>query len=287
MKTLASIKIKQVLFFLVALIFSCGIQADAKPDLLLAEKYNQGIDLSQYWLSEKYDGVRAYWDGQHLLSRQGNIFHAPNWFTQSLPARTLDGELWIGRGQFSATISTVSKDTPNDKQWQRIRYMIFELPGANGTFTQRIEQINRIVDTANMAHLIAVPQFTIANDPTLLKAKLDEIVAAGGEGLMLHRANALYHGGRSDDLLKVKSYEDAEATVIGYSPGKGKYTGMLGALIVETPDGRRFRIGTGFSDKTRATPPAIGSQITYKYFGKTSKGIPRFASYLRPYKTQP
>jgi DNA ligase-1 len=279
-------KIRHLFIAVISLAFSMAVWADAKPNLLLAEKYAQNIDLSQYWLSEKYDGVRAYWDGEKLRSRQGNVFHAPTWFTDGLPTQALDGELWIGRGKFSATISAVSKNKPIDKQWRRVHYMIFELPNAKGTFTQRIEQIKRLVEQASLSHLKAVPQFRIINNPDVLQTRLDEMVAKGGEGLMLHRADALYHGGRSDDLLKVKSYEDAEALVIGHLPGKGKYTDMLGALVVETPQGLRFRIGTGFSDKERADPPTIGSHITYKYFGKTSKGTPRFASFLRLYMHQ-
>lgn len=279
-------KIFKLLVTVFVLIFSTPVWADAKPHLLLAEKYTQGIDLSQYWLSEKYDGVRAFWDGENLLSRQGNIFHAPGWFTKGLPAQLLDGELWIGRGAFSATISAVSKDQPIDKEWRRVHYMIFELPNAKGTFTQRIEQIKKVVEQAGLAHLKAVPQLRIINDPEVLQTQLQEIVAKGGEGLMLHRADAMYHGGRSNDLLKVKRYEDAKALVVGHLPGKGKYTGMLGALIVETPEGIRFRIGTGFSDKERADPPVIGSQIAYKFLGKTHKGIPRFASFSRVYRTE-
>lgn len=267
----------------ISLVFSMTAWADAKPNLLLAEKYTQDIDLSQYWLSEKYDGVRAYWNGEKLLSRQGNEFHAPIWFTEDLPDQALDGELWIGRGKFSATLSAVSKDQPIDQEWRRVHYMIFELPNGKGTFTQRVEEIKQVIEHAGLAHLWAVPQLRIINDHELLQTRLDEMVAMGGEGLMLHRADALYHGGRSDDLLKVKSYADAEAIVIGHLPGKGKYSGMLGALIVETPQGLRFRIGSGFSDQERADPPAVGSQITYKYFGKTSKGTPRFASFLRAY----
>ena len=259
--------------------------AEKVPGLLLAEKYRPGTDLSQYWVSEKLDGVRAYWDGQHLISRQGNEFHAPEWFTKKLPDRLLDGELWIGRGKFSKTISTVSKDTPIGAEWRKIRYMIFELPNEKGTFTERVAKINSIVNAAALPHLRAVQHYKIENKPELLQAKLEEIITSGGEGLMLHRADALYHSGRSNDLLKVKSYEDAEALVIRHLPGKGKYTGMLGALLVETPQGIRFRIGTGFSDKERANPPPVDSYITYKFFGRTSKGIPRFASYMHQYST--
>jgi DNA ligase-1 len=98
---------------------------------------------------------------------------------------------------------------------------------------------------------------------------------------MLHRADALYVTGRNDALLKLKLLDDAEATVIAHVEGKGKYTGKMGALQVETADGKRFQIGTGFSDAQRASPPAIGTLVTYTHRGLTKNGLPRFASYLR------
>jgi DNA ligase-1 len=98
---------------------------------------------------------------------------------------------------------------------------------------------------------------------------------------MLHRDDALYRAERTDDLLKLKPHEDAEAQVLEHLPGTGKYAGILGSLLVETEDGVRFRIGTGLSDEQRRNPPPIGSVITFKYHGKTRRGIPRFASFLR------
>ncbi len=267
--------------------FSPSVRAEMASDLLLAKKYTGDIDLSEYWLSEKYDGVRAYWDGSRLYSRQGNPFHVPDWFTKGFPDRPLDGELWIGRGEFQETISTVSKDQPIDAQWRRVKYLIFELPEAQGDFSKRITAIKNIIASAAVPHLQAVEQIRIANQPEALQDRLDAVVSQGGEGLMLHRAKAQYHSGRSDDLLKVKTYEDAEAQVVGHIPGKGKFNGMLGALLVETGGGQLFRIGTGFDNTERVNPPPLGSWITYKYFGKTKKGIPRFASFMRPYQAQP
>ena len=113
---------------------------------------------------------------------------------------------------------------------------------------------------------------------------LDEIVTKGGEGLMLHRADSLYHSGRSDDLLKLKPWQDAEATVVEILPGKGKFSGMMGSLLVTDESGLRFRIGTGFSNKERRNPPAVGTVITYKFTGTTKKGLPKFASFLRIYQ---
>src|SRR5690606_20770838 len=114
-----------------------------------------------------------------------------------------------------------------------------------------------------------------------LTDRLDKLVAEGSEGLMLHHQNAIYQNGRSNNLLKLKKYQDAEAMVIDQLPGKGKYSHMLGALLVELEDGTQFKIGTGFSVLQRQNPPPIGSVITFKYYGKTAKGLPRFASFRR------
>lgn len=247
---------------------------------LLANVANADIDPTPYLVSEKYDGVRALWDGKALRSRAGNVIAAPAWFIAKLPKQSLDGELWIGRGQFEKLSGAVRKTSPQDDEWRQIKYMIFELPDVPGTFAERYEQIKRIVAQASFPQLVAVEQFRLP-DNAALKRKLVEIVRAGGEGLMLHRADAPYVTGRNDALLKLKPLDDAEATVIGYVPGKGKYTGKMGALKVETADGKRFQIGTGFTDAVRANPPAIGTLITFTYRGLTKNGLPRFASYLR------
>lgn len=250
------------------------------PRALLANVANLDIDPAPYLISEKYDGVRALWDGQQLRARSGNTINAPAWFLAKLPAQKLDGELWLGRGQFEQLSGFVRKTTPVDDEWRQIKYMIFELPDAPGIFEQRYQQIKQVVAAANWPQLVAVEQFRLP-DNAALRRKLNEIVRAGGEGLMLHRADAPYLTGRSDALLKLKPLNDAEATVISYVPGKGKYEGKMGALQVELPDGTRFQIGTGFTDAVRANPPAIGSLITFTYRGLTKNGLPRFASYLR------
>jgi len=271
---------------LTALLFICcfhccfPLTAATKPDLLLAEVYNGNIDVQQYWVSEKLDGVRAFWDGKQLISRGGNLIAAPQWFVADFPAQKLDGELWLGRNKFAETLSIVSKTTPLDSEWQQIRYYIFELPDAKDTFTERIEVMQRLVQQQNSRYLTLVPQFRVADNAALL-AKLSELEQAGAEGLMLHQQNALYKTGRSSDLLKLKSYQDTEAEVTGYRPGKGKYQGMVGALIVKTPEGKEFAIGSGLTDALRQTPPEIGTVITYRYNGYTNNGIPRFARFLR------
>ncbi|HTD89735.1 MAG TPA: DNA ligase [Burkholderiales bacterium] len=257
-----------------------GAQSSPETAVLLAGVARADIDPNPYFISEKYDGVRGLWDGQTLRSRAGNVIAAPAWFISRLPKQALDGELWIARGQFEKLSGAVRKTTPRDEEWRQIKYMVFELPSAPGTFAERYQQIKRITAQTAFAQLVAVEQFHLA-DNAALKHKLAEIVGAGGEGLMLHRADALYVTGRNDALLKLKPLDDAEATVIGYVAGKGKYEGRMGALQVETADGKRFQLGTGFTDAVRTIPPAIGTLVTYTYRGLTNNGLPRFASYLR------
>lgn len=248
--------------------------------MLLAERYRGGIDVSRYWVSEKLDGVRAIWDGKVLRFRSGNAVPAPQWFVDALPKQPLDGELWLGRGSFDRLSAIVRRQSPDDDEWRSLRYMIFELPNAPGSFTERREQIRAITEAAKLPWLQAVAQFRVA-DAAALQAKLRDIVRNGGEGLMLHRDDAAYQVGRSDALLKLTPWLDAEARVIAHLPGKGKYAGRLGALRMEMPDGRRFALGSGLSDELRRNPPPLGALVTYRYRELTPRGMPRFPRYLR------
>ena len=254
--------------------------APPAPTLLQAERYRGDIDVSHYWVSEKLDGVRASWDGKNLQFRSGNPVPAPKWFLDALPSQPLDGELWLGRGSFDQLSAIVRRQVPDDAEWRRVRYMIFELPNAPGSFTDRVEQIKAVTVAANLPWLQAIPQFRLP-DAAALQKRLRDIVRSGGEGLMLHRDDAAYETGRSSALLKVTPWLDAEATVVAHLPGKGKYVGMLGALRMELPDGRRFALGSGLTDALRRNPPPVGTQITYRYRELTKNGMPRFPRYLR------
>ena len=254
--------------------------ASESPPLLLANTEHGQTDVALYLISEKLDGVRAFWDGQALRTRSGNLINAPAWFVESFPARALDGELWIGRGQFDRLSGTVRRQIPDDAGWRQVRYLVFELPQAPGTFRQRAEELRQVVAKTDVPWLQALEQFELGSRQAL-NNKLEEMVKAGGEGLMLHRADAQYTTGRSDVLLKMKLWHDAEATVIGHQPGKGKHLGRLGALRVRTEDGVEFMLGTGLSDADRQNPPPIGTIITFRYRELTPRGLPRFASFYR------
>ncbi|MEZ5627303.1 MAG: DNA ligase [Rhodocyclaceae bacterium] len=253
---------------------------DPAPAVLLAREATEGIDPAPYWVSEKLDGVRAIWDGRALRFRSGRPVHAPDWFVHALPPQAMDGELWLGRGRFAELSGVVRKQMPVETEWRRVRYLIFELPDAPGDFSQRVMAMRALVASADVPWLGVVAQARVPNRAALT-AQLAEVLAAGGEGLMLHRADAPYLTGRSDALLKLKPWSDAEAIVTAQVPGQGRFAGMLGALEVRMPDGRKFRIGTGFSDAERRAPPAIGTQISFRYRGLTATGLPRFASFWR------
>ena len=255
-------------------------EVSSAPDLALAEVYEQGVALGDYWLSEKLDGVRAFWNGRQLISRGGHHIKAPTDFIRGFPAEALDGELWLGRGRFEETSGMVRRLDPDPDDWRHMRYLVFDLPGAHGDFEERLRRLRQLVQSAENPRLQAVEQRRV-RDHAALVAELARVNAAGGEGLMLRRNSAPYRGGRNADLLKVKNHLDAEAVVIGHVPGKGKYQGLLGSLRVRDPQGREFRVGSGLSDSERRDPPAIGTTITYRYRGRTERGIPRFATFVR------
>lgn len=254
--------------------------AAAAPSLLLAREASLDIDPTGWLVSEKYDGVRAAWDGHVLRFRSGLPIAAPAWFTQRLPAQALDGELWLARGRFEPLAGAVRRQQPRNDEWHALSYRIFELPGAPGDFASRAARIETVVARADWPQLVAVEQQAIA-DRAALRRRFEQVVQAGGEGLVLHRADSPYETGRSGALLKLKPVQDADAIVIGHVPGRGRHAGRLGALQVRAEDGAVFQIGTGLADAQRDSPPPVGSTVTYTYRGRTANGQPRFASFLR------
>ncbi len=247
------------------------------PQLQLAQSYQQMEAVSDFWSSEKLDGVRAFWDGKQLRSRSGQWIKLPDYLLKQLPAFALDAELWAGRGQFQQVMQALQQNSGSE-HWQGIRLMVFDAPQHPGTFTERLWFLQQQLSDTKFVQLLPQQQLQT-------KAQLDEllqkVVAQGGEGLMLHRSDALYQSGRVTHLQKLKLFDDAEAKVVAHVPGKGQFSGMLGALLVELPDGRRFKLGSGFTVEQRQNPPEIGRLVTFQYQGLTHKGTPRFAVFVR------
>ena len=263
-----------------ALLSSSALAAEAGRGLLLAVDARDDIDPSGFLVSEKYDGVRAVWDGTRLHTRSGNPIAAPAWFLRQLPRLALDGELWAGRRRFEDLSGAVRRHVPRDAEWQHITYMAFDMPGACGPFSERAERLASLGQAIDWPGFQAVEQRSLAGRAEL-QSWLSDVVAAGGEGLMLHRADAAYVPGRSPVLQKLKPVHDADALVLSTVPGRGRHAGRMGALRVRITGGQTFLLGTGFSDAQRAAPPAPGSIVTYRHRGHTEAGLPRFASFLR------
>lgn len=253
-------------------------ESGVAPPVLLAHAWDNVTDLTSWWMSEKLDGVRAYWDGKRLLSRLGNEFLAPDWFVAKLPDHPVDGELWGGRKNFQRTVSTVRRQDRGEA-WREVSYVLFDLPALREPFEARQEALARLVSSIGETHVLAHPQAR-CESVDLLRAELARVEALGGEGLMMRRPGSLYESGRSHTLLKVKSFHDAEARVVGHLPGAGKHKGRLGALECVTESGIKFSVGTGLSDEERKNPPAIGSIVTYRYQELSNDQVPRFPSFV-------
>lgn len=264
---------------LLILIPSVLIAQNLSP-VTLAKTFNGEMKAPAYWVSEKLDGIRCYWNGEQLYTRNGNVIHAPKWFIEQLPKESLDGELWAGRGGYQAVTRTVLDKTPNHEQWRKIQYKVFDLPQSQDPFEQRQAQLVTILNKINVDYISRVKQ-TKLHSIAEINERLARVVDQGGEGLMLRPSASKYVAGRSNTLLKVKPRQDSEARVIAYQAGRGKYENMMGAVWVELANGKMFKIGSGFNEQERKNPPPIGSDITFTHEGFTEKGLPRFATYKR------
>lgn len=253
--------------------------ASSFSGVMLAKKW-KNQDPTGWHMSEKLDGMRAYWTGSKLVTRNNKPINAPAWFLSSLPRGVaLDGELWLGRGQFQSLISIVRRDVP-DARWRSVTYLVFEAPSLSGSFEARQAQLKQIaVKAGNHVHYVAQTECRG-------KAHLDQfhtqVKKQGGEGVMLRAPGSPYVAKRSSDLLKVKGHMDAEARITGYEPGKGKHTGRLGAYKAVLLGNKRisFKIGTGLSDWDRENPLPIGSVVTVRFTEKTDAGKPRFPRFI-------
>lgn len=256
--------------------------ANAAKNVMLAESWNEDIDPTGWWISEKLDGVRAYWNGKHFFSRLGHMYHAPKWFTKDLPDVPLDGELWCGRGLFQKCVGIVKKHhNAPDSDWKFITYLIFDAPSHDGKYEERVAWLREHIQVEKESTYAAVVGIKKCQGKDHLTKLLDEIIEVGGEGLMLRKPGSSYENGRSSSLLKVKRFYDEEAKVIGYKKGDGRLAGMMGALECELTNGVKVTIGTGFNDAQRKNPPKKGTVITFKYQELSDAGHPRFPVFLR------
>jgi DNA ligase-1 len=266
--------------------------AGSEAPVILAEKWTPETDPTGMLISEKYDGIRAYWDGKRFISRAGNEFYAPAEFVKDFPSTVLDGELYLGRGRFEETSSIVRTQVPDYSRWQALSFQTIDAPNHPDVFTGRLEFCQKAL--AGKKHIMVI-KHQVCKGIQHLRQELTFIESLGGEGLMLRVADSVYTPGKTSNLLKVKSFFDSEASIIGYTQGKGQHKGQVGAfqciqLNAETvtaggkkltiPAGTKFKIGSGIPHALRAHPPAIGTVITYRFVELTNDDIPRHATYV-------
>jgi DNA ligase-1 len=257
-----------------------GAEDKKELPLLKGEPWNWEQDLTGWWISEKLDGVRAYWDGRQFLSRGYNIYDAPDWFKAGLPNHPLDGELWIGRKKFQSA-SDIARSQGMPERWRELKYLVFDAPDAPGPFEDRMKFLT---DTRSSwrAPVVTLVDHILCIGNAHLETELDRIIGLGGEGLMVRQPGSLYERNRSSTILKVKKFLDMEVIVDDYEPGEGRHKGRVGALWVKLGTGVKCKVGTGLKDKDRDNPPAKGTIITVKYQELTEDGALRFPVYVGP-----
>ena len=270
--------------FLILVILNTGNFLQAVPlhhGKALTPKMRASLTITQYYVSEKLDGVRGYWDGEQLRSRQGLAIVAPQWFTENLGETPIEGEIWLGRETFQSLSGLIARSDAQDPLWNDVTFQIFDMPAHKGSFNERVIAMKQHISmlSPQNPHLKMVAQEQVDSWASV-DAQLKAVIAGGGEGLMLHHEQAVYQPYlRHTDLLKVKEIDDGCAIIRGFTAGKGKYQEMVGAFEVEVmidDELKRFKIGSGLTDKIRQNPPEIGTKVIYLHNGFTERGIPRF-----------
>jgi len=273
-------RFKSTLLSVLFLLLSSGYVLFAQDFSLQKPKaYTSKEEISGWVMSEKLDGIRGFWNGKKLLTRKGLPLNPPSWFIKNFPGFELDGELWSKRGDFEFIQSTVLDKNPGNG-WKKITYNIFEVPNGKGGFLSRLNKARAWFEIHKNNHIRLIPQIRV-KDKSELDLFLDRIQSQGGEGVVVKDPEIPYHTGRSAHVLKVKKFSDMEGMVIGLNKGKGKYETMMGSLTLKLKNEIVFKLGTGFTDQNRKNPPSIGTIVTFKYYGFTKNGIPKFASFLR------
>lgn len=246
-------------------------------ELQKAKKYNENINnISGWYMSEKLDGIRAYWNGKELLSKNGNKIYAPAWFIKKLPDFDLDGELWTKREDFENIQNIVLDKKPSSK-WNQITYNIFEVPNQKGDFDKRLNVLKNWLKKNSTNYIKVIPQIA-CKDKTHLNRFLEKLVNKKAEGVILKNPRLPYFIGRSKNILKVKKFYDMEGLVIAYNYKKDK---SFKSLVIRLKNGITFNLGNGFKRRDILNLPNIGEEVSFKYYGLTKYGKPKFASFIR------
>ena len=202
----------------------------AKFELLKLSEY-KGQNVGGWLASEKLDGVRAYWDGRNLLSRNGKILAVPEGWSAHFPSFALDGELYTARGEFEKIQSIVMDKTPNVTAWSEVKFYVFDVPEAGGGLLERLSELEKfILQNPQAGQNLKIIKQVKVKDNAEFEAFAKHIVAEGGEGAVAREPNVPYERKRSKNALKYKKFKDAECEVTAINAGAGKYAGLMGSV---------------------------------------------------------
>ena len=262
-----------LLLLIIINLYSLELQ---KPKIYDKQKH----EIKDWFMSEKLDGIRAYWDGKDLYTKNGNKIYAPSWFLEKFPKFELDGELWSKRDDFENIQNIVLDINPSSK-WKELTYNIFEVPNSKGDFEERLSIIKNYLNKNPNNYIKIIPQIICENQEHL-ESYLQELLNKKAEGIIIKNPNINYFAGRSEEVLKVKKFEDMEGEIIGHNYKDNKFK----SLKVKIENNVIFNLGGGFSDNERLNPPKTGDIVTFKYYGFTKNAKPKFASFLRVRKKE-
>jgi len=155
-------------------------------------------DVRLWQWSEKFDGCRAYWDGQAFWTRGGHVVDAPAQLLRAMPSGVhLDGELWAGRGGYIPAMNFVRHGIWSDS----VRFVAFDAPQASGDWLKRMKLADGFCN-----EFVITPERGIIRGHYEASERAAAIIEAGGEGLMLRSPNALdYQRRRTVNLMRIKT----------------------------------------------------------------------------------
>lgn len=268
------------------------LQINESPD----DEYVRHNKLDGVWyMSEKYDGLRAVWTGKDLITRTMKTFaYVPDWFRSKLGRTPFDGEIYIPNEPFTS-LSISKKCDIIDNRWKKVKYLIFDTPMKNIKFEQRLKFLRTLKFECDFIQVINFQEVNLPREFGKVNEMFREVVARNGEGVMLIRASSGYEEGkRSKDSLKYKKDTEGQATIVSFHEGLGKYKGKLGKFKCRMPSGNTFFCGTGIDDELRDKyvfdktvcvsaqddAPKIGDAIRFSCLEIIDKtGIPRLGVY--------
>lgn len=244
-----------------------------KTEVVVSDKKDLPKEnLSSYWMTESLPGDEVIWDGKKFKG-----VRTPDFFTEDFPAVPMSGIFWISRKEpFSAP--------KTDKDWARVRFVVFGLPGSKKVPFEQEEDLIEGLWRGSCSPHITLRRWDRVKDEKDVEGALQKLKSMGGSNLLLKASEVRPEDELPDPVKDDPKYLYGEARVIEHTPGLGKNEGKLGGLVLELDNGQKFGLGGGLTDWIRTHPPPIDSFVRYKYLACTNSGVPKTAILVPEHK---